>query len=433
MRKQVATLLTVVYLVSLSLTANASVKPGTSCKKIGQTSISSGTKYTCIKSGKKLVWNKGVVIKKLTPYTPTPTLKLPSAGDPPLPFDGCGSGWYYFRINNGVMERSFYPDKGYVNSDPRPLSSFDPIRVKAYEAIRNHKSTNTTLPKIEYRIAKSFPSDVLSYLKFQLEPFVAYWSDRFKPNAKIIATFTTEKEVSLLNPEVTSNYEDLLSIADVYLDPSKVGYLNCGWRSGLSGAHTLWSGPNYGTIGFAMVFPSKHDGTHWLPKNLPHEITHGIQDLIWISDEYPYSKKNVYNLIEGGAELFSTGFAYSNIGWYNDAINSMIVDRYVGFAPTKVIPQNTEDVLKMLNTSEINDNSAGTQWAYTVGFHLWEYLIANYGFDSYWEIARNIQKADSYDDAIKKSIGISKSNLYADAAPYILKQFKIALAAYDNK
>ena len=83
MRKQLATLLTVVFLVSLGLTANAAVKPGTSCQKLGQTSISSGKKYTCIKSGKKLVWNKGMLVSKPN-STPSP-ISSPTATSTPLP------------------------------------------------------------------------------------------------------------------------------------------------------------------------------------------------------------------------------------------------------------------------------------------------------------------------------------------------------------
>jgi len=55
--------------------ATAAVKPGDACKKAGQLSTSSGVKYTCVKSGKKLVWNKGVAVKK---PAPTPT----AIGDP---------------------------------------------------------------------------------------------------------------------------------------------------------------------------------------------------------------------------------------------------------------------------------------------------------------------------------------------------------------
>jgi len=58
-----------VLLLNLS-TATAAVKPGTACKKLGQISTSAGIKYTCIKSGKKFVWSKGVkVAVKATPTT----------------------------------------------------------------------------------------------------------------------------------------------------------------------------------------------------------------------------------------------------------------------------------------------------------------------------------------------------------------------------
>ena len=52
--------------------ASAAVKPGTKCTKLGQTSTSAGIKYTCVKSGKNLMWNKGVAVKKAAPV-PTPT------------------------------------------------------------------------------------------------------------------------------------------------------------------------------------------------------------------------------------------------------------------------------------------------------------------------------------------------------------------------
>ena len=44
----------------LPLNSEAAVKAGSTCKKAGQTTTYAGKKYTCIKSGKKLVWIKGV-------------------------------------------------------------------------------------------------------------------------------------------------------------------------------------------------------------------------------------------------------------------------------------------------------------------------------------------------------------------------------------
>ena len=65
----------VVLLLSLATPLNAAApKAGAKCTKAGSTATVSGKKFTCIKSGTKLVWNKGVAIKKPAPVaTPTPT------------------------------------------------------------------------------------------------------------------------------------------------------------------------------------------------------------------------------------------------------------------------------------------------------------------------------------------------------------------------
>ena len=66
----------VVFISSVQPLAIAVVKSGQSCSKAGATSTSKGIKYTCIKSGKKLVWNKGVkvipVVKPSLPPAPMP-------------------------------------------------------------------------------------------------------------------------------------------------------------------------------------------------------------------------------------------------------------------------------------------------------------------------------------------------------------------------
>lgn len=63
MRKYIATFLTVVLLVSLGFPADAAVKAGTTCSKLGAISTYLGKKFTCIKSGKTFVWDKGVALQ----------------------------------------------------------------------------------------------------------------------------------------------------------------------------------------------------------------------------------------------------------------------------------------------------------------------------------------------------------------------------------
>ena len=82
MKRVSATIVIGCLVLSLNLsTATAAVKPGTTCKKLGQISTSAEIKYTCIKSGKKLFWNKGVGTKGSSPTSPASS--SPNAGATP--------------------------------------------------------------------------------------------------------------------------------------------------------------------------------------------------------------------------------------------------------------------------------------------------------------------------------------------------------------
>jgi len=63
MRKVLAVLIAV-SLLGIAPASAATVKAGTKCNKLKATTTVNGMKYTCIKSGSKLVWSKGVVVKK---------------------------------------------------------------------------------------------------------------------------------------------------------------------------------------------------------------------------------------------------------------------------------------------------------------------------------------------------------------------------------
>ena len=63
MRKVLAVLIAV-SLLGVAPANAATVKAGTKCSKHKATTTVKGMKYTCIKSGNKLVWSKGVPVKK---------------------------------------------------------------------------------------------------------------------------------------------------------------------------------------------------------------------------------------------------------------------------------------------------------------------------------------------------------------------------------
>ena len=59
-----------VALTFQTIPASAAVKAGAKCTKVNSKSVVGNKTFTCVKSGKKLVWSKG------TPVKPTPTFSL---------------------------------------------------------------------------------------------------------------------------------------------------------------------------------------------------------------------------------------------------------------------------------------------------------------------------------------------------------------------
>ena len=63
MKRLLSALIVIVLLQPVNSFA-ASPKPGSKCSKVGASVLSKGLKFTCIKKSGKLVWSKGVAIKK---------------------------------------------------------------------------------------------------------------------------------------------------------------------------------------------------------------------------------------------------------------------------------------------------------------------------------------------------------------------------------
>ena len=67
MKKILPTLLAFLLVASMN-PAHAVVKAGAKCTKAGATASVGGKRFTCVKSGKKLVWNKWTTIKKVVSF-----------------------------------------------------------------------------------------------------------------------------------------------------------------------------------------------------------------------------------------------------------------------------------------------------------------------------------------------------------------------------
>jgi len=74
-----------VVLIPVTAVSAQKITPGSTCKALNQKVVYQNKTFTCIKSGKKLVWSKGVIVVAPKPSaTPTPTL-TPAPTTTPTP------------------------------------------------------------------------------------------------------------------------------------------------------------------------------------------------------------------------------------------------------------------------------------------------------------------------------------------------------------
>jgi M6 family metalloprotease-like protein len=91
MKKYLRLVVLLVPMVLVASNSYAAVMAGSSCSKVGIKSVAAGKTYTCVKSGKRLVWDKGVLIPVAAPSSSssqspsaTPTTIAASVADPTL-------------------------------------------------------------------------------------------------------------------------------------------------------------------------------------------------------------------------------------------------------------------------------------------------------------------------------------------------------------
>jgi hypothetical protein len=444
MKKALGVLIAAVLVIS-PLSAFAAVKAGDACKKSGSTATANGKKFTCIKNGKKFVWNKGVAVAKPKPVgtvapeaTPTPIAPpTPVATATPTPTPTppkdlnrgyLRSNQFMYRISNGVLERRIYESNDYTTVDTRPESQFDPIRVKAYKAITGLQGT-AGHPKIEilYSITENYPKDHAEAIKLGVKFAAEKLNLLFEENIKTSVVLVTEKDKDYVRNNVgrLSRPDDVagtLANLERYVPNSTaVG-------SGSAGFNRRGDGFKGGT--YVGTFPSFLNVDYLWPEIATHEMAHVLQ-MFYISkgdyrSEEAWFKAAPVHFTEGSANTIGHALAVQNLGWYSDESDYTIKRYMSGFRGNNKMETEAE-VLEMLEKTITRSDPQFADMAYPVGQVLWEYIIGTYGFDSYMKFLKNVAVLPNYEENIKAVTGLSKIELYKNAAPYIIATWKRAV------
>lgn len=118
----------------------AAVKSGSACPKVGSTAILGSKTFTCMKSGKKLIWNKGVALSKTMDKSSTPVSSQTSVTDK-FKANGCHARVSaYLQVFEANMWRDLIAADGWeqVSSCPstNPYVPFVNTTLKVGDEIR---------------------------------------------------------------------------------------------------------------------------------------------------------------------------------------------------------------------------------------------------------------------------------------------------------
>ena len=234
MRRNILTWALVAGIASVFLVPNSSaaVKAGAACTKVGAKSVTGGKSYTCIKSGKKLVWDKGVVVAKPTQSAvPSSTSSAkPSVAKSPTP------------IPNATAESVSMPTNFSDLFEKRRG-----IAVATWNKINSKLNSEVQLPPVEVYRGPNTPvwvNDPTEYFNFVAKVFsgkklpkkivVFYWSneDRAAVAAKALSIMGSENDKKHTT-ETTGPFVDCYTptscdVGHAFIGNDGVAYLGLG-------------------------------------------------------------------------------------------------------------------------------------------------------------------------------------------------------------
>ena len=399
--KRIVAALSVALFISVVISASsiAAIKPGSACKKAGLISTENGRKFTCVKQGKKFVWDKGVVVKAAPAKVPAPVM-TPTPNSSPTP------------------SQSSTPEP------PKPSSSptfVEPVRAQSFDDVVQHsegltywawklaqeRKNNSGKVQVEFIIDVG-PNTQLNFPNpRQVLQETADFYSRFEQVKKFHAVFFNYADLNWaieLDKKYSSNprpdevrkscsSEELCNGANAYVD----GNLN----------------------GFTYITSSPKFASESVRKNgvlESHEYFHTIQVLPLMAAQATGQKTFWMPdwIREGSAEWLSTAMYfsdYSSLTMYQ--ISRSEADLYLKrYSPA--------DISKILSTND------GNGWlAYSVGGKAVEILVVLKGVDSILELYVEGSKGVPFEQAFEKIYGISWEKAKPILSVVISKKYRM--------
>lgn len=411
-------LATVLSLIGTT-SADAANRMGGSCSKPGARATIKGTPAVCKKVGTKWVWKALPRVRKPVTSTATPApVPLPA---PTSVNDQIGKGDLpIYATTEGRLERLV--GGRFFSSDSRPDSAFSSVRLAAYRALQARRPVfNHPNVAITYDISESFPKPLADYVRAAIEREFSLWNDVFVGVVPVDVRLMTEKDLDRLSPAMDP-FGDSRSVLQRLrdLDLSRE-------RSFISGGggYRRVNGSLRGTIFLATKSTTTTDRMNFEWPYVPsHEVMHVVQEYLAhpmdSASDAEYQRRFPVSLIEGSAT--TVGFLTApNLGWASDTMNYASREWGRGY-----VMNSTDDVIEFLVRVETRHPYPLFGMSYILGGTFYEWLIGTYGLEKFLTLLRQTSKHSDFDASVRTVFGMSKTQLYAAAAPYILETWNRA-------
>lgn len=371
--------LSVVASLALTLnlsTASAAVKAGDTCKKVGQVSTNKGFKFTCVKSGKKFVWGKGV--------------KTPTPAPAPAPVESKA-----LSIDNLDYELVY-------------LKS----RAEVAKYVANGVSSEGV---IDFQVGANVDAWRVDIAKTEVNSAVKLWSSFFKPSQATIIWYSS-KDI----PWAKTRYEAAGG--------------NPAWASGFTGCTSQYCGSASASLmgGGKFLFEQGlefQDQGLWNRSTAAHEYTHLAQ--------YGLSNPTSLNSmpwwsIEGGAQFYGEAIGYAPFDsskQTRSGMHSQYVEDSRAYINSLFPGQNLKSLLlkndpeiskKLMKSIEVSSNAAGALGlSYHLGSYATEVLVAIYGHEKMAKFYSTFATSTNIESNFTNVFGITLDTFYNKLTPYL--------------
>jgi hypothetical protein len=350
--------------------------------------------------------------------------------------------YYSYKYVGAKLQRQILPSENnagcspctWTTKDSRAAKSFDPIRAQAFNAIKAFGKKRKLPPtEIEWRFTKNVqPSLVKMYKKLNTDA-LTYWQSQLVkplPYRMVVGTEKDRAEYKTILSE-SENGPNSLQMINGFFD--RYANLQDYEKARPVGGGTpikdvLISGKKdvYQVLYHVGSFTTDQKVFATTPA---HEITHVLQ--IDRSNNIGYNNSMPPTLWEGSAVLFGAGIPMSNVAWYSDELDHQLMRFLSNFA--KKTPMKTEaDVVNLLIKAERTDAEVSIEAGYYIGAVLFEWIVAEHGVQKYLELLDSTATEPSFNDAMKKTYGVGKDEIYKQAAPYVLKNYQRVLKVFNG-